>query len=388
MELINKIIVSYLTDGISNTKDNKVFFANLLVQIKKESNKDIGTMGVTIKNSQLYLYYNEDWINEILKNEGLAKVKGVIEHELLHLVFNHIKRGDIFKRRHDIYNIACDLAINQLIGKDKLPKACLFPDMSELKKYNLEPEKNAEHYYKKLIEKADKVKLNILDNHNGWGEIKENDKTASELVKSAIKTAYDQSKKSQGHLSGALEEYIKELFTPPTINWKTLLRQYIAYSIKYGHKRSWKKPNRRFSDRSDIKGHTPNRTAKILLAIDTSGSVSDKDFQDFLAEVKGIMVSQKCDIDMIQCDSDIVDKGRLRKSQKLNVKFKGRGGTSFKPVFDYLQKRPDYDMLIYFTDLYCDFKDCHTYKNVIWVLTRQANTNEKPPFGKVVQIND
>lgn len=379
MKLIDKIITSYMIEGLG--EENKIFFANLLVQIKKERNDKIETMGVGINNAQIYLYYNENWIVETIKKEGVKKMKGVIEHELLHLVFNHCSRGKFYKHNSYIYNIACDIAINPLIGQKHLPKDCLFPE-----RFKLPSKRNAEYYYKELIKQSKSFKCSLLDNHSQWG--KSGDKTNSEVVKSAVKSAYEQTQKMQGKLSQELTEGIEELLKPPTINWKTLLKQYIAYTIKNGYKRSWKRPNRRLSCRTDVKGKTSKRNVNILLAIDTSGSISNKDFEDFIAEMRGIIDSQKIDMDMIQCDSEIVDIGNIKKRGKLSIKFKGRGGTSYAPVFKYFNKNFKYDVLIYFTDFYCDFNNCQSAKPIIWVLSKNGDKNVNPPIGKVVEINE
>jgi predicted metal-dependent peptidase len=62
---------------------------------------------------------------------------------------------------------------------------------------------------------------------------------------------------------------------------------------------------------------------------------------------------------------------------------KGGGGTSFVPVMDHLrEKKPDVDVLIYFTDGYGDFGTDPGF-DVIWVIN---NMHVTPPYGKVIRV--
>ena len=445
MTIIDKIIVKYLIAG-------KYFFASLLTQMKKVETESIPTMAVTCNPEGIVLLYNVDFIEEVTRREGAYALKGILEHEVLHIVMDHLGRAKRFKRHMRLYNVAADMSINQLIDADILPKkgkvtckpckgkgvvkkepckacggsgvegiALIYPE-----DYQLPRGKDAEFYYEELYKKAPKMKCptcggkgkvpkgddgegkgdgekgeeetcptcggsgdglpNTVDSHEEWEKIKESEQMVKETVKKAVAEAYDTHVKGRGKLPGALEEKIKELLKPPTIAWQQLLRQYIGASIKTGFKSSWKRPNRRFGGREDIKGKTSDRVIRMLLAIDTSGSVSDKDFVDFMGEMKGILNIYRCSMDLIQCDTQITSKEQVKPYTKFNIKFKGRGGTEFKPVFDYLRIHPEYDLLIYFTDMQCSFEGCQTTKSVIWVCTEQGSADAKPPVGKVVQI--
>ena len=228
--------------------------------------------------------------------------------------------------------------------------------------------------------------VGTIDNHDTWNKSTGNKKMIEESIKKTVKEAYKNTKKLQGHIPGEIEEAIKQLLKPPTINWKQELKQYIGASIKSGFKASWKRPNRRFANREEFKGKIAKRTIRILNSIDTSGSIDNKDFQDFIVELKGILNIYKCEIDIVQCDAEIQKKEKLYPYSKLNISFKGRGGTSFKPVFDYYNKNPKYDLLIYFTDLYGDESECNSIKPVIWVTTKNYNKNSKPKVGRIVNI--
>ena len=136
------------------------------------------------------------------------------------------------------------------------------------------------------------------------------------------------------------------------------------------------------------KGKTAKRTIKILFATDTSMSIDTNDFLDFESEIRGILNTHNCKITVIHCDTQIQKIEQLHPYKKLHVSFKGRGGTSMLPVFKYYNEKSEYDLLIYFTDLYGDEYECHSPKNVIWVTTRNYNKGAKPGCGRLVHIHD
>lgn len=382
MNILEKISVKYLLDN------NKIFFAGLLNQIIKKETTSIPTAGICIENGNIYLYYNPKFLEEIKEKEGIAKAQGILEHELLHLVFDHISRASIFKRHQELYNIATDMAINQLIDSNILPKKAIkliYPEQ-----FNLPKKKDAEYYYKELLKNAVQVSFSSssFDNHNDWQKGNTNEQIIKEIIKGAVREAKNICGKMKGNIPSYLESAIEELLQPPKINWKTLLKQYIGASIKTGYKNSWKRLNRRFSEFENIKGKVSNRTIRILLGIDTSGSIDNKDFQDFITEIKGIMNSYKCKIDIIQCDCELQKKEVLTPYRKMDIKFKGRGGTSFKPVFNMYNKNPFYNLLIYFTDLYGDENEVSSIKPVIWVTTKNYNKNSTPKVGRIVNITE
>jgi predicted metal-dependent peptidase len=419
MNPIDRIIIKYL---ISTSVPGKVFYASLLTQMYKQESKLTPTMGVTVSDGQLYLLYNKKFVDLMIEKEGLDSLKGIIEHEVLHIVHDHLSRAKEFNRIPEIYNWATDMAINQTIDKKIMPKKVWgFDKHNEPKEgqlmwpsqFNLPEDKDSEWYYTALMKNAKKVGgkgkkkgqgqqqqgkgdgqndpqegdgQGTLDDHELWKKIKDSKQSIREVSKKAVKDAYENTKKLRGTLPHDLEQAIQDLLKPPTISWRQILKRYVGASIRTGFKSSWKRPNRRFPTSEEFKGKVANRTIKILLAVDTSGSVSDKDFQDFIAEMKGILNVYKCNIDILQCDADLHGLIQLKPYTKVNIKFKGRGGTDYKPVFDWLYKHQEYDLLIYFTDLYCDFVGCKTTKNVIWVCTPDGDDKNVPPFGRLVKI--
>jgi predicted metal-dependent peptidase len=68
----------------------------------------------------------------------------------------------------------------------------------------------------------------------------------------------------------------------------------------------------------------------------------------------------------------------------------GGGGTSFIPVFEYVNvEARDAKLLIYFTDGYGSFPEPHDVEiPTIWVSTSRGAEKEHYPFGTVIKIED
>ena len=120
----------------------------------------------------------------------------------------------------------------------------------------------------------------------------------------------------------------------------------------------------------------------MLLAIDTSGSVSDDELREFMSEIYHIY---KCgvDITIIQCDTSI--RSIEPYTGKFEMKAYGRGGTEFDPVLEYFNENlRKYTSLVYFTD-----GEWHASVkpkgNVLWVLSERSSMNDGLP-GKVIKL--
>ena len=135
-----------------------------------------------------------------------------------------------------------------------------------------------------------------------------------------------------------------------------------------------------------------SRKARVLISVDTSGSISDKEYVEFLTILNQNLKYVICDF--IQCDADISDVILNIDTDKLPKKLlfrKGYGGTSVIPILEWMKKnRKRYDVWIHFTDLYIDDPaELKKYKphskHVLWIAKyKTANTNFKPPYGKVL----
>jgi len=443
-----------------------VFYASLISQMHRIQTDKMPTCGVTIQNGRIQLYWNPKCFEKC----NLKEARALLEHECMHLVMDHMDRAH--EREQKMWNIATDLAINQLI--DELPKWVVTLDKFP-PDWKMPVKTNAEVYYELLNKNSNKMEVSECDgkqckkgscgngqgqgqqpqwkpgqgqpqgggsgqpqpgsgqpqpgsgsgnqpdpngqpqpgqgqgqDHNHKQHVKIKDKNgnvvsefdvqstdchdkwkesdtpdlAKEVVKQAVKKALDEAVRDQGRAPAGLEEYIEELLKPPVIPWQSLLKKFVAMSVKAGKNSSWKRCSRRYGEMQ--KGHIPARKLKLTIAIDTSGSISEADFQAFICEIQGIMRTYKSDVTMLECDAQVQKKYILTPFMKVQTNFKGRGGTDFCPVFTYIQeKRIKTDALIYFTDLCGSFPERAPLYPTLWV---SVTENERAPFGIVLSI--
>ncbi len=204
-----------------------------------------------------------------------------------------------------------------------------------------------------------------------------------------IRTAYE-SQRSQGHIPGQMKQYIEELINPK-IPWHVLLSQYLQKTIVSDWR--WTPPNKRLLHYGIIFPSTVKEYLEVVVALDTSGSISTNELTHFVSESHSIINSiARVKMHLIECDMVIQDTTVIEEGQNITggdlpwegKELKGRGGTSFIPVFEHIEEeqlRPD--LLIYFTDGYGSFPKFEPNYPVIWMMT----TEMEPPFGIQIQYD-
>lgn len=240
--------------------------------------------------------------------------------------------------------------------------------------------------YDKLSQEEKEIlreNLNHNDLHQTWEEILNNlSPEEQELVKKQTEFQIKSAAQSigRGLVPGELGELVDRLLKPkpPVFNWKQYFRRQLGINFDIYQKKTRRKESNRFVDSLGLKF---KKKHKILVAIDTSGSVSAEEFKDFFSEIYHIYKSG-ADIHILECDAKITNeydyKGVMPK------KITGRGGTSFVPCIDYYnQHRKDYTICVYFTDGYGDQKECKPFGKMIWIITSNGFQDSEYPGMKI-----
>lgn len=341
----------------------KPFYGCLLAEVRIiEDSKHCPTLGVNITD-RLNLYINPEFWGKQSFKERLA----LLEHELLHLINGHPARSK--GRIHLAWNIATDTAINQYI-KD-LPKGALQCPS------NLEVHRESEYYYEKLMQNAKVMKggmPNGSGDHEKWNESEASAAMQKEVTKQALEKAKEKSGNQMGDVPDEVKESIDQAIAEHTIPWSSILRNLIAKYQKGKWFATWKRPNRRFADQ---KGYLRENEFRLLIGIDTSGSIDNELLEVFLNEVDFLKSFCK-DVIVMECDSAIHKEYTLKR--KANREVGGRGGTDFRPVFAKAAKY-DPSLIVYFTDGQGEFPEVPPKIPTLWVY---YNNTELAPFGKTI----
>ena len=229
-----------------------------------------------------------------------------------------------------------------------------------------------------------------------FGEVEElKDLTKIKDVQDTIRKSLNS---SYGSLPGAIQEYVKKfVLKPSVVNWKQMLAKFIdqiSEKQKYvmGNKRFIHQDIYLYGNKSDVKLDT------IVVGVDISGSITEKQAQVFTNELNSILSGVDYEkVIVLYCDTQVQEKytETYKKGQKIKIKFISGGGTAFQPVFDWVKaKKIVPSVLIYFTDLYGPIPEKPQWKDrVIWgcTISRKGDdfTNQKQSvkgFGEFVPI--
>ena len=207
---------------------------------------------------------------------------------------------------------------------------------------------------------------------NGQGD----DETVSDHegeVEVQINQAYSMAK-SRG-LDPSFAEGMIDEFKKPKVDWRDVLRNLMQSIVKVDY--TWTRPNRKlWSQGVYIPDHVKENVGELVVAIDTSASVSAEETAQFLGEIHSISEElQPEKLHVVWCDTRIQKVDTYEMGDVFNPKKIIRGGgTDFDPVFEWVNNQ-DFDpmALVYLTDGECPMPktlvDCPVY----WAVTQENN---------------
>lgn len=371
------------------------YYGFFLIMLNKVWRKDLPTAGVSKQNINYQLAINEEFWTGLSDDHKM----GLLKHELLHIAFGHLVSFSSFSNKK-LANVAMDMEINQYIEDSWLPEGGIrIEDYEDLK---LDKKAGCRYYYDQLLRLQDEKDKNgttgntpmdnLLDDiangnvpdHSTWEEFEDmtdaEKKLIEKQVQKILQDAKEQTVKKRGTVPGEIEGLIVvEEFTAPKFDWKGYIRRFTGISTKVFTKKIRRKENRRYEDNPGLK---IKMRQHMLLAIDTSGSVSDTELAEFMNEIHHIYKAG-VDITIVQCDTSIRSIEAYKGKNDLNVN--GRGGTEFDPVLDYYNANlKKYTSLVYFTDGEC-YTSVKPKSKVLWVLSERSSMNEDLP-GQVIKL--
>lgn len=360
------------------------FYGMFLIGLNKEWNESIPTAGVSKHNINYKLVINTEFWASLSSDHK----KGLLWHELLHIVFDHLNLRDEFADKR-LFNIAADCELNQYIIPSYLPNGAILP--STFPNLKLERKAGTNYYYNMLLDNQDDPDVQNMmgdadDMHDTWKEFDNLSESEKKLLKSQaeyqLKEAAEECLKSRGQLPGEIAHIYKRIteVTPSKFNWRAYLRRFAGNSYIVETKLSRKKLNKRYPDAPGMK-FKPKK--HILVAIDTSGSVSNDELVEFFNEIRHIHKTGT-EITVLQCDTQINSIEKY--DPKKDVRVQGRGGTEFDPVIDYYNKNSKrFTCLVYLTDGEC-YTTITPRGRMLWVISSKARINEQLP-GPQIQLN-
>jgi predicted metal-dependent peptidase len=319
-----------------------------------------------------------------------ADLRGVILHEAKHKMYRHLLTWKhLNKQDPNRANMACDYVINiEVVDEGKksngfvtLPKGGLIDEkyrgLNSAEVFNLLPPQD-----------GGAGGGAGFDDHDWEGAEGLNDAEKTELAKE-IDQAIRQGAILAGKVGGNVDRSFTDLMSAK-VDWKEALREFVS-SVSQGKDDStWRKPNRRWLQHDIYMPSTVSESmGRVVVAIDTSGSIYGEVLNRFISEVASVMQNMNPEqVDLLYWDCEVAghevyglnDADRMTASTKP----KGGGGTTPSCITRYMAKHKiDPVCAIILTDG-CVGNDWGGAWNcpTLWAIT----TNIKSPIGQTIKI--
>lgn len=429
-------IENIITQLMLSHGDN-LFWGYVFNYIQKEVSFELpAPMGVTFKANEFVLMINP---NKFMDHWTAENITAIVIHEGYHLLMNHLtiyQKAVGFKKFNSqnahLVNISLDCEINQHITG--LPKEGVtlesFAQLVKIPVSKIKP-KAGSIYYIDLAFKSqennsqnnnnsnnnnggqeedqsqnnnnsssengnqDQSQANNIDTHEGWNNGKKDSSSyisPEEALKNLMNTAKkDVSYKTggRGSVSDNIEKLLEKLNAPSQIPWQKLIGKTMGKQV-YGKRETINRLNRKSPYSIMKKGKLPDRIAPIVVAMDTSGSVSEKELMFFYNEIYILSKKKHIPIEIIQFDSEVKSVQAIKNPKDLKFKATGFGGTTFQSVFNYLSenKYSRETMLFIFTDgggeSHIDTKQLH---KITWIVTDENKLSVDDNKYPVYKLN-
>ena len=353
---------------------NEPFFATLLLRLKMEQDPTCNTAWVDGKNM--------GWNPDFIAAQDDEQLRGLLVHEIMHVVNkHHIRRG---LRNPKKWNRAGDHVINiSLLDLGfKLPDNGLwdeqYANMTTDHVYNLLPDEPQD------------------DESGGWGEVRDaKNEDGSELSPSQVSEAEQKvniavqqaltTAKKQGKLPGALQRLAEDLVSPQ-VPWQDILRAFMTKPIRDDY--SWSRANRRhIGEDLFLPANYSEGLGEIVIAVDTSGSITANELNHFSSEINAIIDDAKPEkVHVVYCDTRVQHTEEFDADDyPVKLKMHGGGGTHFDPPFKWIEEQQiDVAAFVYLTDLWGDCTVPEPWYPALWVCT---STCTNYPFGQLTFLD-
>lgn len=323
-----------------------------------------------------------------------AEFRFLMLHECYHKMYRHLTT---WKNLHDIdatrANRACDYVINGKLSDMELGDFIKMPEGGCLDdKYR---GMNAKQVFDILGDSDDdedgQGEGTGIDDHDWEGAKEMSDEEAEALAKE-IDEAVRQGSVLAGKTGSGGNRDLNELLQTKK-DWRELLRDYVTTTCAGKDYSTWKKPNRRYIGMDMLMPSSISETmGELLVAIDTSGSIGQRELTRFLTEIKGICDQVKpSKVRLLYWDTEVCGHEVYDETERDNIatstKPQGGGGTCVECVPMYMNEhgiKPE--LVIVLTDGYLGGSWGQWSVPVLWCI--DGNSSATADVGTTIHIED
>lgn len=328
-----------IAKGILSLIRNKSFYGEILFHLNRDADDTIDSfLALKWNDNQLELAYNPIHLNDDVSdaNDMIA----ILEHLAMHIVWLHPLRYV----NHSLLNdVASDIAVNQYVS-DVYSKGWTLDKINYQYNLDMKPNLDSSQYAKQLYDlfsldkqdgvgKLDNDNLRIVDDHRYFddeGNISNQDyDQRKETIDRLLRDAYSQ---YRGELSMAVEKQIKSVVMP-RINLRKIVSR-ITGNRSNRPKKTYNRFNRRQPYRMDIAGSIRRQSEHVNVFIDSSGSISDRQYANMVGVVEAIQSMPTIEVNCYTFDAEVhaISDSLLSNKRLL------QGGTKYQSIVDYVNE--------------------------------------------------
>lgn len=342
--------------------------------------------GITARTDGANVEYGESFI----ANLSDAELMGLVLHEKLHCAFKHLTTWrSLYDDDAQLANMACDFVINLMIAdrtaKDgfvRLPAGgCVDEQYRGM---------DSGQVFKLLKKQYPNGAPQMGFDQHDWDAA--NELTADEV--DALSKTIDQALR-QGNIlaskAGAnVDRSVLEMLQPK-VDWRDALREFVVNSKPGDEYTSYRRINRRFQSQELMLPTSYSDTIhRVVLAVDTSGSIGNREMSEFLAEAQSVCESVKPElVDLLYWGHDVAAHEKYEadavSTLRDSTKPRGGGGTAPSCVTDYLREhniKPDCVVVLTDGDVFGDWGGDWP-SPVLWCIN---NKSTSAPHGVTVHM--
>jgi len=355
------------------------YFGTLASKLELKINDDIEAF----KSNGVILECNSDYLDKL----ELSELEFVFANGAMHSTLAHESRKN--NRSGWLWQMATDMAINDMLVENSL-------DMP----YGAQYRKRfsgmyAEEIYAELkddilredegLEYEAQESEDIEDNQQNKQREQSIEQLQEEILQEQLLAEEAISLLEREFKKGEAPAYIERFFKldyEGKIDWREELKSALDRYFRDDY--TLLPPSKKLLSYGIYLPSSISQTFRLVIAVDSSGSIDENLLNEFLNEVNFLMsLVQNYKIELLICDDKIHSHRTFYSGDSLEVELKGGGGTDFRPVFEHVQcEFDDVKLLLYFTDLEGVFpKELPNYE-VKWVTKKEKEV----PFGELLVL--
>lgn len=356
------------------------YFGTLASKLTLVKNDDIEAF----KSDGIRLEYNDDYLNKL----EISELEFIFANGAMHASLAHEKRRS--DRSGWLWQMATDMAINDMLVANglEMPYGARYRKRfegmyaeeiyAELKADIIREDDNLEYEAETkddVQDKSEEKEEKAEQNEQTQEEILQEQLLAEEAIVALTKEF------KKGEAPVHIERFFQLDFLGK-VDWREELKSALDRYFRDDY--TLLPPSKKLLSFGIYLPSSVSQTFRLVIAIDSSGSVDETVLNEFLSEVNFLMsLVQNYQIELLVCDDKLHSHTTFYNGDALEVNLKGGGGTDYRPVFDFIEQEfDDVKLLLYFTDLEGIFPKEQANYEVKWVSPKE----DEVPFGELIVL--